>query len=304
MFRIITGVPGSGKSFYAVNYLRKFCTYDPLYKSMNLDSEVLLVTNIEDVKIQHISFDAFRENGLMNVENLKQFMIERRFKRCIMIVDEAQRHFSNLKNENELFFFEYHRHLGIDVFLVLQTVSALPRRVVELSEYVIEALPRSYAITGFRYKAKDSKTGQTLYSIMIKKDLTVFQLYKSFDVDEMEKPKAVVLRKYALGIAVVLGSLALAVYFLTSGPLGLHQPAHAQINTPTVPKVVKTVQTVQERPKVTRSYISQSEVKEKEKEEKKNIPSYVVITGNVDVYPNDVVKGYIKTKDKTYIINK
>ena len=124
---------------------------------MNLDSEVLLVTNIEDVKIQHISFDAFRENGLMHVENLKQFMIERRFKRCIMIVDEAQRHFSNLKNENELFFFEYHRHLGIDVFLVLQTVSALPRRVVELSEYVIEALPRSYAITGFRYKAKEGK---------------------------------------------------------------------------------------------------------------------------------------------------
>jgi len=146
MFRIIQGAPGSGKTFYAVNYLKKFTKYDKLYETMNLDSDVLLVTNIDEVKVQHMKVDEFRGLDLIEPETCRNYMRTHNYRRVVYIHDEAQRTFGGIKDNREFFFFEYHRHLGMDVFLIVQTVSSLPRRLTEICEYVIDAKPRTLGV--------------------------------------------------------------------------------------------------------------------------------------------------------------
>lgn len=214
MFRIVQGPPGAGKTYYAVNYLKKFTEYDKLYNVMNLDSEVLLVTNIDEIKVYHLTIEEFRTQGLIDPAKLKEYMRKNNYKRVIYIHDEAQRVYGGMKDNAEFFFFEYSRHLGLDVFLIVQTVSALPRRLTEICEYVIEAKPRTIAMIGFHYDMKDPKTGGKLGSIVVKKDQNVFKLYKSFDVDEIEKPKKVVLRKLVIGGVIIALSFGSVTFLL------------------------------------------------------------------------------------------
>lgn len=214
MFRIIQGAPGSGKSFYAVNYLKKFCTYDKLYDIMLLNSDVLLVTNIDDVKVQHMTINDFREKDLINPEILKEYLNSHNYKRVIYIHDEAQKILGGIRDNREFFFFEYHRHLGIDCFLICPTVSALPRRLTEIAEYIIEAKPKTISIIGFGYYLKDSKTGGKIGAITLKKDVNVFRLYKSFDIKEVEGPKKLILHKLIAGGIVMCCSFALVFVML------------------------------------------------------------------------------------------
>jgi zona occludens toxin (predicted ATPase) len=217
MYRIIIGVPGSGKTYYAVNYLKKFITYDKLYNTLILDKDVLLITNIDDIKVQHIKYEDWEEAGCMKIENARKYLNDRKFKRAVMIIDEAQRFFSNMKDNEKFFFFEYHRHLGFDVFIIVQTLAAIPRRMTELAEYVIEALPRTYAIMGFRYKMLDSKTGMNLFNKVIKVDKDVFRVYKSFEMDESEKPKKVILFKWVSFVGLLVGVVAFGMIGAKSG---------------------------------------------------------------------------------------
>lgn len=320
MFRIITGIPGSGKSYYAVNYLRKFVEYDKLYDSMTMDKDILVVSNIENLKVQHMKIEEFSELGLFNLENYKKHMFEYRFKRMIFIIDEAQRIFSNIRDNELFYFFEYHRHLGIDILLILQTVASIPRRLTELAEYVIEAMPRSYAIVGFRYKIKDSKTGEVLYTSMMKKDLTVFRLYKSFETDEMEKPKQVVLRKYVMGIGIVSAGLLMAIYLLTSNGLGTKaMSANAkEINIKEIKKDEYTMDNKSSYESINKKIDQHNMVQKKDDqnnetiktertEREKLVPDYAIIERPEDgkpVVPNEICKGYLDHKGTRYLIYK
>jgi hypothetical protein len=109
MFRIIQGPPGAGKTYYAVNYLRKFTQYDKLYDTMILDSSVLLVTNIDEIKVYHLSVDEFREMDLIDPEKLKTYIRENNYKRVVYIHDEAQRVYGGIRDNKEFFFLEYSR---------------------------------------------------------------------------------------------------------------------------------------------------------------------------------------------------
>jgi hypothetical protein len=80
----------------------------------------------------------------------------------------------------------------------------LPRRLTEIAEYVIEAKPRTIGIIGFQYDLKDSKTGGKIGTVTIKKDVDVFRLYKSFDLEEVEAPKKLILKKLTVGAVVIL----------------------------------------------------------------------------------------------------
>lgn len=204
MIRVVTGNLGSGKTYYCVNYLRTFATYMPLYEHMVLDPSVLLVTNIDSVKVQHASYDDFRAAGLMDVERLKKYIEEKGYKRVVVIIDECQRYFAGLKDPQEFFFFEYSRHLGLDIFLIVQSVTALPRRLVELAEFVVEAQPRNLRVVGFRYFLRDSKTGQKLSVQGVKTDKKVFKMYKSFDAEESSRPQKTQLVKIVVAASVII----------------------------------------------------------------------------------------------------
>jgi len=232
MIRIVQGNPGSGKSYYAVNYLSKFCKYDALYKDHLLNESTLVISNLEGLKIKHIDLEAellkMPLEEFFTIENFEKLIKWWKCKHIVLIVDEAQKFFdSKFYDKGVFYFFQYHRHIGIDIFLVTQSASTVSRQLLPLCEFIIEAAPRSKGLMGtFRYKFKDVK-GNFMYSQVVKKKDDVFAMYKSFSSDEAEKPKNVITHwaivAVVMMVVVVFGFKAAVAGFTSKG----HKPPAA-----------------------------------------------------------------------------
>jgi len=216
MIRLIGGLPGSGKSYYAANFISKYGEYDQLYKTFVITKDVEIFTNLDDLQIKHQSldgeggcFDLYGgPSGFFTIENFKRIRKSWPKSHLLVIIDEAQRIIDDdlLKNKDVAFFFQYHRHLGIDIFLLTNDIASCSKKVVGLCEFLVEAQPRSKGLPGvFRYKFKDTK-GNFLYSQSVRLKQEVFGIYKSFTTDETEKPKNVILHwLIMLFVVLILG---------------------------------------------------------------------------------------------------
>lgn len=295
MIRVITGQLGSGKTYYAVNYLRQFVKYDKLYNTMVIDTDLLVVTNIDGVSINHMSFDDFLKQGLLNIETFREFKEKFNYKHTILIIDEAQKYFDKSTTTEQFFFFEYCRHLGIDVFLITQSLAALPKRLCMLSEYIVDAMPRTYSIGGFRYQLKDVSKGFVIQQIMIKKDQVTFRLYKSFEIDEhaKAKPQHYVLRKYIIGIIIVVISLGSAITFLKNG-FSFKKPSSQEQTEP-------QIKTFQKQPTITAPPTVQAP---DPGIDLKTYP-YLVVNTNLEKKPDgQTILGVAHVGENTYIFTK
>lgn len=210
MIRLVGGLPGSGKSYYAANFISKFGEYDNLYKNFVITKDIQVFTNLDDLQIQHSTLDGCYERcgGPENFFTVEHFTKIRELwpkSHILIIIDEAQRIIDDslLKLKEVAFFFQYHRHLGIDIFLLTNDIASCSKKVVNLCEFVIEAQPRSKGLPGvFRYKFRDTK-GTHLYSETVRLKNEVFSIYKSFTTDESAKPKNVIMH-WIMMLAVVL----------------------------------------------------------------------------------------------------
>lgn len=206
MIRIVEGVPGSGKSYYAMAYLTKYCDYDTFYDEFILKPGVLIISNIDGLKVKHKSLEELLKKysieDFFTVENFERIQAQYKVSNILVLIDEAQKIFdSKFYNKDVFYLFQYHRHLGLDVFLLTQSRTTIARHLIPLCEYVIEAQPRSKGLAGtFRYKFLSQK-GQFLYHKVLKKDQKVFRAYKSFTFEEIDKPKNL-LTRYAVALVV------------------------------------------------------------------------------------------------------
>lgn len=219
MIRIVQGPPGSGKSYYMCAYLKNFTKYDEFYDEFILKDDVLIISNISGLRVKHLNLedciDRYTVEKFFTVENFEEIQKKYRAKSIILLIDETQRIFDSAFYANSpqakkvLYFFQYHRHLGVDIVLATQSVSTISRHLIPLAEYVIDAVPRSKSVFGsFSYKFRDTK-GTFLYSKTLRKEKRIFQYYKSFDTDEIAKPKNVLAHWAIFGLVAVVASLAL-----------------------------------------------------------------------------------------------
>ena len=196
--RIISGVPGSGKTYFAVKHLvDKYCQLDgDSYKLKT--TRVLIVSNIDSLKLPHVSLD-----DLVNRHGLKKvFSIDynkallSQYSSVIYVIDEAQRYFHRRYYDKDVFyFFQYHRHLGIDIYLIVQDFRSLPREIRSLAEYEIKALRRSSSILGeFRYNY--CVGSDVIDKKVFKPNKSIFALYSSMMATELEAPKRSPFIKY------------------------------------------------------------------------------------------------------------
>jgi len=138
--------------------------------------------------------------------------------KLLFIFDEFQRKFDTKYNDPEvLFFFQYHRHLGIDIYFMTQSWFSVNKKITDLCEYEYRALPRSFTVFNeFRYGVYCAfdKVG----SIIIPMDKKIFRLYKSTQDDELKGKEIRPVRKFAfISIAIVVATLAGAYWFLNGG---------------------------------------------------------------------------------------
>ena len=96
MIRIFEGVPGSGKTYAMVSYLKKFARFDSFYNEWVLDSNVCVISNIEGLRLPHINFDLLVDEltlkGVFS-ESFVKSLHERGYTHVIFAIDEAQKYF-------------------------------------------------------------------------------------------------------------------------------------------------------------------------------------------------------------------
>jgi len=210
MLQMVEGPPGAGKSYFAVNYLVGYTKYDELYQEYVLNSDVLIISNIEGLKIRHWSLNQCLElkphdklssasedriKEFFSIENFENIQKRTGKKHIILCIDEAHELFPFSFKETSVYeFFAYHRHIGLDVIFLTQGLHATTRLFNPLFEFIIKATPRSKKIGGsFHYKYCDLR-GKTLYTKPIRTKKNVFRAYQSFRQDEAVKPKSAVTR--------------------------------------------------------------------------------------------------------------
>jgi len=226
--RIIQGVPGSGKTYYAVRHLAKnYCnkTEQGMYY---LKDEVTVITNIDSFKPDHKDLKESirqlkREDGKPATADdffnlpFQQELTEEIGGQIVYIIDEAQRFWrKGDRGHHEVYeYFELHRHLGHDIYLVTQNSRKLPADLVCLSEYIIDAAPRTRSLVG-EMKYKWLSEGEVIKREAWKPEQAIFDLYKSMDMGEAEKIKNPVVKTLLSVAAVVVFIMVGGVWYFKS----------------------------------------------------------------------------------------
>ena len=209
---IIEGVPGAGKTYYAVQHLLANYFSKDADGNYQAKSPVKIITNVDGFTLEHERLkDVVESSGGVKRFFSKDFQgrVFEKHGPVIYIIDEAQMIFDRKFYDREVFsWFEYHRHFGQTIYLITQAVGKLPRDVTCLVETVICALPRSRSITGLEFRYNLISGSHKKLSVL-KIDKKIFEFYKSAGAGEVEKVK----NPFMTRIAVVTCLALLFFYF-------------------------------------------------------------------------------------------
>jgi len=226
VIRFITGVPGSGKTYYAVNHIYK-AVNDPKQK----DKYRIIYTNINQFdfgisdKIKPYNHDAIyaricrlHKHYKKKATDAKLIKMARRFEiyKALFVIDEAHNIF-DVKNPVLVWWLSYHRHLYQDIDLITQNLSLIESKYKGFTEYFIRALPQSLRLfqKNFTYRLYiDSRMTQKgrAGTEKIKFNSEVFKLYHSGD---KLKTKNIV-KQYLVISTLFLIPLGLLYYYIQS----------------------------------------------------------------------------------------
>src|SRR5581483_1584352 len=210
--RIVEGVPGSGKSYFAVHHLlTKYFRWDSdLSEWVKKDdwSTLVIVTNIDG-----FPYSESLEKLVEDAGSLEQFFSYEYQERLsagapyVYLIDEAQGLFPYTYRDTRVFlFFQKHRHLGMDIYLITQDADHLAKCLRSLSEFHIVAARRSLSFMGeLRYRFVDPQTRECWQTKVLRKDGRIFSFYRSFSALETERQSSVPRRFFTVfAVAVVL----------------------------------------------------------------------------------------------------
>jgi len=227
MITIVYGMPGSGKSYYAVWWIKRRVLQegDVFYR---VRPDRLLITNLK------LRLDS--EEGYVYVEepdDLAKYMDVDFWKanyhllqgrKVVFVVDECQRFFYFYGSDvRVLFFLQYHRHLGMDILLITQTPKSIPGKVFELCEYVIESVPKSvnpFGFRTFRYRVLhplDRK--EVLRRFHLSFESAVFYLYHDMIYSPEEGEERVVnayVKYYVMLVGIIVALVGFLYLFFSS----------------------------------------------------------------------------------------
>jgi zona occludens toxin len=248
MITIIYGVPGSGKSYFAVWWIKKRVLEegDVFYR---VRSDRLLITNLKlrlDSEEGYIYVEDPKELAkYMDVDFWKANFHLLQGRKVVFVVDECQRFFYFYGSDvRVLFFLQYHRHLGMDILLITQTPKSIPGKVFELCEYVVESVPKSvnpFGFRTFRYRVLhplDRK--EVLRRFHLSFESAVFYLYHDmiYSPEEGEERVANAYVRYYVMLVGVIVALVGFLYLFFSSFSGLASRVQPQsLNSQSLPVV-------------------------------------------------------------------
>jgi zona occludens toxin (predicted ATPase) len=243
----ITGTPGAGKSYYAVKRIVEDLKKDTNLVVSNIDGldraklsfylgkEVNNLWTLDELLATVLSFCNMHYDGnyrnafltVLNVDYWKRFILPKLFgelgyRKVIFYLDEFQ---SIIDEDTELtqlqkFFFDYHRHLGLDFFIITQSIQRMNKAIRNLVEIELRLINlRIFGISSM-VVLKTIIGGVHVKKTVIKYDPKIFALYRSALVEHMKGVK---------GKPPVMLFVAIAVAFFSIFQLGSYVKAHGGI---------------------------------------------------------------------------
>ncbi len=253
MITLVTGVPGSGKTYFCVHTIKKKCLQESDI-FFRVRDDTILITNIRlrlDDNNNYILIENWEDwFQFFNVNFWQQNLHWWSGKRIWIIMDECQRFFMLAKDNADVYFYlQYHRHFGTHtILLATQTAKSIPGKVYELAEYLIEAVPKSiniFSTLGFRYRVLSPLDKSiVLRRFHLPYDNTIFYLYKDmvFKEEEEMRPQNAFLKPVAIIFLMFLG-VVLSLHLFFSGFTSKTQPTQTQAQPTTAQPTTRTSQT-------------------------------------------------------------
>ncbi|MCW8895191.1 MAG: zonular occludens toxin domain-containing protein [Sulfurimonas sp.] len=234
MLIFLTGVPGSGKSYFAVNKIfNNFSDSENAKPDLNKNYKNCY-TNINEFK-----FDKFQDVYKLDFDDLKDKLTQlyalykdkvsdsELIKKCdefeisntLFVIDEAHNYF-DINDKVLIWWLSYHRHLFQDVFLITQNLALIFSKYKSFAEYFYNAKPTT-VVFNRNYLVYDSFISSRLSikshsgRIKVKKNKEVFDLYHSGDSVKSDN----VILKY-IGYAVSFFVLGAILFFIIINNFG------------------------------------------------------------------------------------
>lgn len=183
MLEYYTGVPGSGKTYRAVDHIynsfldekhENFSKYKRFYTNINEfnfeyfnDIETDQSENLKSKKpttkndpLDPVANNLDFDHLLANLEILRELYLQKvpdaelmkradelRLSDSFFVIDEAHNYFDS-KNDTLVWWLSYHRHLHQDIMLITQSLDLIYRKYLRFAEFFYRAVPSSLRIRG------------------------------------------------------------------------------------------------------------------------------------------------------------
>lgn len=224
MIQFVTGIPGSGKSYYglftiAINFNENLSS-NKKFSSFKLSKTKYktALTNINELKfekfvnVKSLDFDNFKTILIKlynhyklgkNDTELEELVKDKDFFYTLIVLDECH-NFLSKDDEVLVWWLSYHRHFFQDIILVTQDLPLVNKKYKAFSEFYYKAIPSSRKLFN-THMIYQQFTGAQMYKtqLALTKKLPILkQVFELYGSGENNKQKSLV--KHFLIIAVSL----------------------------------------------------------------------------------------------------
>jgi zona occludens toxin len=247
MITLVTGFPGSGKTYRSVKNIYDIINstsdikYDFIYtningfkfdtnsklKRFNEDDFYIFLTNLYNLYNKHkIEDDVDRY--------LIEYCTQHNYYNCYFVFDECHNFFS-LKDDIKIFWLTYHRHLFHEIDLITQNKTLINIKYRGVIEIFINAQPISKKVFNKtlvykKYSSFTMRQSELFDKETIKINNDIFALYKS---GNQSKQKSILVKYFKIMIFAIVVILSLFVYLFNS----LKEPSSKPINPNIKPQI-------------------------------------------------------------------
>lgn len=236
MVEILTGVPGSGKTYRAMYTLYANFAKDKKVikdRSVQIKGIANAITNINELDYnKFVCVDPFNFDDLyakisilydmyknQNADDtkLQEKAKELELLHTLIIIDEAHNYFDS-QDKKLVWWLSYHRHLYHEIYLITQNLSLINAKYKAFCEFFYKAIPSSLKLFNNHMKynqyaharlSLNSKTG-------VKKIPVVKEVFESYGSGNNQKSKSMILKFLGLALLFVLLMVFVISFFFSS----------------------------------------------------------------------------------------